>query len=41
MLGLGIAGACWALGYVLKSAGEPDEVTEDQDSSPEDPSVQK
>jgi hypothetical protein len=31
MIGLGIAGACGALGYGLKSAGEPDKVREDPD----------
>jgi hypothetical protein len=31
MIGLGIAAACGALGYVLKTAGEPDEVNEDPD----------
>ena len=36
MIGLGLAGACVALGLVLKDAGEPDEVEESQDSGSED-----
>jgi hypothetical protein len=33
LLGLGIAGSCLALGMMLKSAGEPDEVDEDPNST--------
>ena len=41
MLGLGIAAFFGIFGYVLKTAGQPDEVVEDQDSSSEDSSVRK
>jgi len=33
MLGLGLAGGCLAIGFILKSAGESDEIQEGQNSS--------
>jgi len=41
MLGLGIAGACLALGFVLKTAAEPDKVEEDPNSEPKNTSARK
>jgi hypothetical protein len=41
MLGLGFAGACLALGMVLKTLGEPDEVDEHRSSDSGDSSVSR
>ncbi len=41
ILGLGLAGLCFALGMVLKNAGEIDEVGEDQNSTSGDSSLPK
>jgi hypothetical protein len=41
LLGLIFAVVCIAVGYVLKSSGEPDGAVEDQDSSSDDSSPRK